>query len=150
MAKKKDLSTLEAYREKTREAQDLATAAAKEIREAAKECLDELKRLSFEYQKLTGKSLPETQMIFRPGAPTVSSNGEAKPRRKRGKLDGAYEGMTLPNAITEALRGKKKGMKAAEIADEIGGQRASIAVALSNMAKDGALERVGRGLYTVA
>ncbi|GAB4521879.1 MAG: hypothetical protein Tsb0013_24880 [Phycisphaerales bacterium] len=152
MAKKKELSTLEAYRAKSQEAKDLANAAAKEIRDAAKEYMDELKRLSFEYQQLTGKSLPETQTLFRPGAAstTESSNGTPKSKRKRGKLESDYAGMTLPDAIKAALKGKTSGMKAGEIADEIGGQRASIAVALSNLAKEGSIERVGRGLYTSA
>lgn len=151
MSKKPNLSTLEAYREKQKEAQDLASAAAKEIRANAKEMMDDLKKLSFEYQRLTGQSLPETSSIFRPGS-SSASNGEStsKPRRKRGQLDGEYAGMTLPDAIKASLKGSKSGMKAGDIADEIGGQRASIAVALSNMAKAGELERVGRGLYTLA
>ncbi|GAB4547583.1 MAG: hypothetical protein Tsb0013_07410 [Phycisphaerales bacterium] len=141
---------MDAYREKTREVQDLANAAAKEIREAAKEYMDELKRLSFEYQKLTGKSLPETQTIFNRGG-AAASNGEVekKPRRKRGALDGDYAGMTLPEAIKSVIKSSKEPLKAGDIADEIGGVRTSVAVALSNMAKEGALERVGRGLYSL-
>lgn len=150
MPKKKELSTLEAYREKTREAQDLASAAAKEIRDAAKEYMDELKRLSFEYQKLTGKSLPETQTLFRPGATASNGAVEKKPRRKRGSLEGDYAGMTLHDAITSALEGHTDGLKASDIAEEIGGARASIAVALSNMAKEGTITRIGRGLYAPA
>jgi hypothetical protein len=154
MAKKPDLSTLEAYREKQKEAQDLATAAAKEIRSGAKEMMDELKRLSFEYQRLTGQSLPETQALFRTGAAgassSSSSDGTSGGKRTRKKLSGEYAGMTLPDAIEAVLRQNKEGMKAGDIADEIGGQRASIAVALSNMAKSGTLERVGRGVYTIA
>ena len=150
MAKKKELTTLEAYREKNQEAKDLAAAAAKEIRNAAKEYMDELKKLSFEYQQLTGKSLPETQAIFRPGAPASTADSDAAPKRKRGKLSGDYAGMTLPDAIKAALKGNKSGMKAGEIADEIGGQRTSIAVALSNMNKDGTITRLGRGVYALA
>ena len=150
MAKKKQLSTLEAYRAKSQEAKDLAGAAAKEIRDTAKGYMDELKRLSFEYQQLTGKSLPETQALFHPGrAPSAAPNGDTKPKRKRGALEGDYQGMKLPDAIQAALKDSAGGMKAGDIADEIGGQRASIAVALSNLAKEGAVERVGRGLYTL-
>ncbi len=145
--KSKSPSSLEAYRTKLQEAQNLADAAAKEMRQEAKAMMAELKRISFEYQKLTGSSLPETQVLFGK-APAEPVSKKKQTRASRGKLEGDYEGLTLPAAILKALEAAgKDGMKAGDLADEIGGQRPSVAVALSNMYKAGEIARPARGLY---
>lgn len=144
----KNPTSLEAYRTKLQEAQDLADAAAKEMRQQAKDMMAELKRISFEYQKLTGSSLPETQALYGKAPAADAAPTKKRTRSTRGKLGGEYEGLTLPAAIVKALKAAgKEGMKAGDLADEIGGQRPSVAVALSNMYKAGEIARLERGVY---
>lgn len=56
--------------------------------------------------------------------------------------------MTVNDAIVKSLKGIKNGLGPGEVASKIGGNKNTVTVAMSNMAKDGAIKRIGRGKYT--
>ena len=146
MAKK--TQALDKYRSMMEEADKLADQAAKEIRERAKELVATLKELGEEYEYLTGKDLPELASIQGKSRATKSTKSGSTPRGKRGKLKGAYADLTVNDAIIKAIKGKKNGLGPADVAAAIGGNKNTVTVAMSNMAKDGTITRVARGLYT--
>jgi len=139
------------YRSIMAEADKLADQAASEIRTKAKEHLAALKELGEEYEYLTGKDLPELGKATpkaRTSSATTKSSAPGAPRGKRAKLKGAFAGMTVNDAIVKAIKDKKNGLGPADVATKIGGNKNTVTVAMSNMAKDGTVKRVSRGLYT--
>lgn len=132
------------------EADKLADQAASEAREKAKEHLDALKELNAVYEELTGEQLPELARLNGSSAKGLrKSKKKSSGGRKRGKLKGQYAGLTVPDAITKALKGVKNGLGPADVTQKIGGNKNTVTVAMSNMAKEGTIKRIGRGLYTV-
>jgi len=149
MAKK---SALEQYEAKLAEAEKYAGDAAKEMREHAAALVDELKEVEADYSTLTGKDLPELAKLGgsgRKGSKTSSKAGTSG-KRTRKKLSGKYQGMTIPDAVEAAIGNSKSGLGPQEIADKIGGNKQSVAVAVAKMVKEKRLKRVERGLYTKA
>jgi len=147
----KNTQALTKYRSIMAEADKLADQAASEIRTKAKEHLAALKELGDEYEYLTGKDLPELSKAApkaRTSSATTKSSAPRTPRGKRTKLKGAYSGMKVNDAITKAIKGKKNGLGPAHVAKAIGRNKNTVTVAMSNMAKDGTVKRVSRGLYT--
>ncbi|MEM8835221.1 MAG: hypothetical protein AAGD00_05320 [Planctomycetota bacterium] len=147
MAKK---SALAAYQAKRDEIKALEAEAAQEMRDEAASHVDALKQLARDYEDLTGKALPELAKLGGSSGSTSSRgragrNGSAK-RVRRG-LSGAYEGMTIPEAIIAVLKKSKKPMGPADLADAIGANKNSLSVALSGMMKDKLVKRKGRGEY---
>ncbi|MEQ9617060.1 MAG: hypothetical protein RLN60_03400 [Phycisphaerales bacterium] len=147
MAAKKQ--ALEKYRSIMEQADQIADQAAKEVRARAKELIEELAELGEEYEELTGEELPEAARLNG----TASSSRKKSPSsgggtRKKTKLRGAYADLTVPDAIIKALKGVKEGMGPADVAEKIGGNKNTVTVAMSNMAKDGTIKRVARGTYT--
>jgi len=146
MAKKTE--ALSKYRSIMAEADKLADQAAGEIRVKAKEHLAALKELGEEYEYLTGKELPELGRTTSKARSNSSTNAGSKPRGKRAKLKGAFADLTVNDAIVKAIKGKKNGLGPADVAAKIGGNKNTVTVAMSNMARDGTIKRVARGLYT--
>ncbi|MEQ9617522.1 MAG: hypothetical protein RLN60_05750 [Phycisphaerales bacterium] len=147
MAAKKQ--ALEKYRSIMEQADQIADQAAKEVRARAKELIEELAELGEEYEELTGEELPEAARLNGSAAKArkkPSSTGGGA--RKKTKLKGPYADLTVSDAITKAIKGSKEGMGPAEVAEKIGGNKNTVTVAMSNMAKDGSIKRVARGAYT--
>lgn len=136
------------YRSIMAEADKLADQAASEIRTKAKEHLAALKELGEEYEYLTGKDLPELGKATPKARTSTSTSKSSAPRGKRTKLKGAFADMTVNDAIVKAIKDKKNGLGPADVATKIGGNKNTVTVAMSNMAKDGTVKRVSRGLYT--
>jgi len=139
---------LSKYRSIMAEADKLADQAASEIRTKAKEHLAALKELGDEYEYLTGKDLPELGKASPKARTSSSTNGSSAPSGKRTKLKGAYAGLTVNDAIVKAVKGLKNGLGPGDVAEKIGGKKNTVTVAMSNLAKDGTITRVDRGLYT--
>lgn len=144
MAKK--TQALNKYRTMLAEADKIADEAAEEIRAKARDHVQAIKDLNAEYEELTGKALPEYNRVTGGGR---RSSGGSGPRGKRTKLAGQYAGLTVPDAIRKALKGVKNGLGPGDVAEKIGGNKNTVTVAMSNMAKDGELKRPARGKYTL-
>lgn len=141
----KSTQALSQYRTMMSQAEKLANKAAEEVWGKAREHIAALKSLSDEHEELTGKPLPEYKRS--PSAPKrdrIGGGGHA-----RTSLKGAYAGMTVRDAIKKSLKGVKNGLGPAQVAEKIGGNKDTVTVAMSTMAKDGELTRPSRGRYTL-
>lgn len=147
------------YESKLAEADRLAKQAARELRDEAKSLVGELQGIAAAYEELTEQQLPELASLAgakrgarasRSAAPSGRKSGGGAPRGRRSKLSGAYAGMTIPDAIHKAIGKSKKGIGPSEIAQKIGGNKNSVAVALSAMVKDREIKKAGRARYIQA
>jgi len=143
-------SAIERYEQKQAELDKLVADATTEIREQAKAIIAELKELNDKYFYLTGKDLPEYEKVSGGGGKKGGGKSSGGGKRTRTKLTGKYGGMTIPDAIEAAIGNTKSGVGTQEIADKIGGNKQSVAVAVAKMVKEKRLKRVERGLYTKA
>lgn len=141
-------SAIERYEAKQAELDQLAADAKGEMREQAKAIIAELKDLNDKYYYLTGEDLPEYGKVSGGGGKKGGGKSSGGGKRTRTKLSGKYEGMTIPDAIEAAIGNTKSGMGPQEIADKIGGNKQSVAVAVAKMVKESRLKRVSRGKYT--
>lgn len=146
-------STTNDFEAKINEARRLAQDAAKELRARGKSLLRDLDSVNAMYLDLTGAPLPELSALN--GAAGSRRGGKARstaaagPRKRKG-LKGDYTGKTIPEAVLAAVGKSKSGLGPGEIATKIGGNRNSVAVALSLMVKEGQLKRAERGKYIAA
>ncbi|MCA9280890.1 MAG: hypothetical protein H6812_03640 [Phycisphaeraceae bacterium] len=151
-------AAIDRYHSKLAEAQSIAKDAARDLREAARDLLTELAGLGEDYEKLMGEPMPElagagvssgrprTRRAPKRGRPAKKA-GTGR-RGKRSPLSGQFEGMTISEAVVALLKKNKSGLGPREITEAIGGNRNSVSVAMNSMLKDGAIKRIGRGLYT--
>lgn len=147
---------IEQYHAKIEEARAIAQGAAADLRSRAKELIGELESIRAAYEELMGEPLPEfggpapAKRRGRPagrGTKRTGSRGGKGSRGRRTQLKGSYAGKTIPEAVVAALGKSKSGLGPTEIAEKIGGNRSSVAVALSGMVKEGLIKRAERGTY---